>query len=68
MSLEYVYWVGPEIMCGNICEIWMESVGTVVKRVFWGKFKMAENLWDANGRGLHLEMRHDPRNPGEEEF
>ena len=43
MSPDYVYQIGPEIMCANFCEIWTKSVGTGAKSMFWRKFKMAEN-------------------------
>ena len=44
ISLEYLYHIGPEIMCANFREIWRKYVGKVAKSVFWRKFKMAENL------------------------
>ena len=44
ISLEYLYRIGPEIMCANFREIWRKHVEKIAKSVFWRKFKMAENL------------------------
>ena len=45
IPLEYVYRMGPEIMCTYSCKILTEFVGGGVHSVFWRKFEMAGNLY-----------------------
>ena len=67
-SLKPLYRIGSEILCTNFCEIQTKSVRRGAESVFWREFKMADNLSDANGRGLYGEMRHDPRNSVKNKF